>query len=73
MAKITSEKWQLIKTDLKKIGKGAGIASAGAIATVLLEMIPNIDFGSYTPAIVAINSIICNVILKWVSTNTYQK
>lgn len=67
-----SEQYDLIKEDLKKIGKGAGIAMAGAVATVLLDMIPNVDFGQYTPMIVAINSIICNMILKWSTTTNYK-
>jgi hypothetical protein len=67
----TSERFDLIKEDFKKIGKGAGIAVAGAIVTVLLEMIPSIDFGSYTVAVVAINSVICNAVLKWVSATKY--
>lgn len=67
----TSARFDLIKTDLKKIAKGAGIAAAGAIATLLLEMVPGWDFGPYTAGVVAINSVVCNMVLKFVSVNKY--
>ena len=68
---VISAKNKLIKADLMKIAKGAGIAAAGAIATVLLEMIPNVDFGAYTVMIVALNSVICNTILKFATATKY--
>ena len=67
----TSARFNLIKPDLLKIVKGAGVAAAGAVATVLLQMIPGIDFGPYTVVVVALNSIICNAVLKFVSVNKY--
>jgi hypothetical protein len=65
MVEKQSEKYKLNKTDLKKIGKGALIAGVGAIATYGLEIIPNVDFGEYTPVIVALISVIFNAILKY--------
>lgn len=68
---VTSAKFDLIKQDGKKILKGAGIAAAGAVATILLDLIPGWDFGVYTPMVVAINSVICNAVLKYVTANKY--
>lgn len=45
---------------LKKVGKGALIAGAGAILTYLVEAIPGVNFGVYTPFVVGIASILIN-------------
>jgi hypothetical protein len=45
---------------LKKVGKGALIAGAGAVLTYLVEAVPGIDFGSYTPLVVAVLGILVN-------------
>ena len=50
----------------KKIATGAGIAMAGTLATYMLEVIPTIDFGTYTGLVVAINSIIANAIRNYI-------
>lgn len=52
------------KTQLKKIGKGAGIAAGGAALTYLLGELPNTDFGQYTAIVTAGLSILINTILK---------
>lgn len=39
--------------DYKKIGRGLLIAVGGAVLTYLAEQIPNVDFGTYTPLVVA--------------------
>lgn len=69
---ITSKKNQLIKEDYKKILKGAAIACAGALATFALEVVPGIDFGQWTPIVVALNSVIANMVLKFVQINQYK-
>ena len=50
---------------LQKVGKGVLIAGAGAILTFLAEAIPGIDFGSWTPAVVAFSSILINTIREY--------
>lgn len=50
---------------LKKIGKGALIAMGGALCVYLLDIIPGLDFGSATPAIVGVASIIINSIKEY--------
>jgi hypothetical protein len=45
---------------LKKIGRGALIAGGGAILTYLAENTGDIDFGSSTPLVVAVLSIMIN-------------
>lgn len=62
----TSKQWSLNNIDYKKILVGAGIALLGALATYLQDTIPGIDFGTWTPVVVAINSILVNTIRKFV-------
>lgn len=53
------------KETMKKIGKGALIAGGGAILTYCAENIGNIDFGVYTPLVVAILSIVINMVKEY--------
>ncbi len=64
---MQSEKYNLNKEDLKKIAKGAGIACAGALLTYIGQNLTNMNFGEYTPVIVALASILVNAGLKFVS------
>jgi len=73
MKQTSSPNWTLIKQDLKKLAIGAGVALLGALATYLQDSIPNLDFGQYTPVVVAINSILVNAIRKFVVTSVYVK
>ena len=73
MKQTFSPNWTLIKQDLKKLAIGAGVALLGALATYLQDSIPNLDFGQYTPVVVAINSILVNAIRKFVVTSVYVK
>jgi len=68
-----SPNWKLIKQDLKKLAIGAGVALLGALATYLQDSIPNLDFGQYTPVVVAINSILVNAIRKFIVSSVYVK
>ena len=61
---VQSEKFKLNKEDMKKIAIGAGVAIAGAVLTYITEVIPNVDFGSYTPVVVALFSILANAVRK---------
>ena len=57
----TSKKYQLNGIDLRKLGTGLMIAVIGATLTYLEDQIPGIDFGNFTPVVVALNSVIVNV------------
>ena len=59
-----SEKLKVSKNDLVKVGKGALIAGAGAILTYLTTAITSLDFGEYTPVVVAGFSILINFLRK---------
>lgn len=54
---MTKEKWI-------KIGKWALVAVVWALLTYLTQLIPNIDFGSYTPIVVATFSVVANIVRK---------
>lgn len=60
-----NKKYSLNKTDMKKIAVGAGVAIAGALLTYVMEVLPGIDFGDYTPVVVAVVSILVNAVRKW--------
>lgn len=59
-------RYTLCKEDAKKIGKGAVIAILGALLTYLSEVIVDVDFGQYTPIVMAIWSVLVNIVRKWV-------
>lgn len=61
----TSKQFTLNNIDWKKIGKGALIAIAGALFTYFESFITTVDFAIYTPLVMAINSILVNVVTKW--------
>lgn len=60
-----SEKYSLNAQDLKKIGKGALFALGGALVAYLLQLLPNVDFGQYTPLVVGVASICLNALSKF--------
>ena len=66
MVEKQSAKYSLNKVDGKKIAKGAMIAIAGALLTYVAEMLPNVDFGSSTPLVVAVGGILVNLGWKFV-------
>lgn len=49
-----------IKAELKKVGKGALIAMAGALLTYLAQWASSTNFGEYTPIVVAVVSVLVN-------------
>lgn len=61
-----SNQFTFNNVDFKKILTGLGIALLGASATYLQDTIPSVDFGVYTPIVVAINSVIVNAIRKFI-------
>jgi len=50
--------------------KGAGIAAAGALLTYVTQWVSGADFGSYTPLIVAVWSIVANAGRKFITPTT---
>lgn len=52
------------KADLIKVAKGAGIAAIGAVLTYLSAWISGAEFGSLTPVIVTVWSVVANAIRK---------
>ena len=62
-----SEPLKLNKRDGIKIVKGLGIALAGTALTYLAEVLPGINFGKWTPVIVAVNSVVVNVVRKLIT------
>ena len=51
---------------LIKVAKGAGIAGGAAVLTYLLEALPGVNLGEYTPMIVAVAGILINFARKWI-------
>lgn len=62
-----SKRYHLNKEDLNKIGRGCLIAAGGAVITYLLELLPSVDLGTWTPTVVALASIGLNALRKWLS------
>ena len=67
-----SEPFNLHSNDLKRVAVGGLICLVGALATYLEQSIPTIDFGQWTPLIVAVNSMIINFLRKWVSNTNFS-
>jgi hypothetical protein len=68
-----SKSFSLNSTDFQKIGKGAAIAAGGAVLTYALTVIPQIDFGQYTPLAVALFSTLINAALKFFESQRSTK
>ncbi len=62
-----SKKYTLNKEDLKRIGVGALIAIMGALLTYAETQIPNVEFGSWTPILTALNAILVNAVRKFIA------
>lgn len=62
-----SKKYKLNKKDMLKIGKGALIAVGGAVLTYGAEIIPNVDFGTYTAIVVSVSAVLINAGLKYLA------
>jgi len=61
-----SERLDLNKTDMKKVGKGLLLAMCGAGITYLAEVVGLINFGASTPLVVAGVTIGLNFLRKLV-------
>ncbi len=60
----SSKKYNLNAEDAKSIGRGALIATGGALIVYVAEVVPAIEFGAYTPVAVALAGIILNTARK---------
>lgn len=69
---ITSKKGQLISEDVKKVLIGAGVAMGGALLTYIADLIPSVNFGDYTPVVVAMLSVLVNMGRKLISETKYR-
>lgn len=67
---MASSKYSLNKVDLIAIGKGLLIALGGAGLVYLADVIPSIDFGPYTPLVVALAAVLINFLRKYLSGPT---
>ncbi len=55
-----NNKFTFTKENMLKIGRGAGIALAGALLTYIASYVSSTDFGIYTPMVVALSGILIN-------------
>lgn len=65
-------KYTLSKTDLVKIGKGFLVAVSGATVVWLGDVSNQVDFGIWTPFVVAGTSVAVNMLRKFM-TDTQEK
>lgn len=68
-----SPKFKLTIEDLKKILIGLWIAMLGAAITYIVEEIPNVDFGEWTPIAVALAAVLVNTARKFILQATYSR
>ena len=64
---MDSTKYSLNAVDWKKILIGAGVAVAGALLTYGTDIVTKLEPGVWTPVIVAVWSIVANVVRKWIA------
>lgn len=62
-----SKKYQLNKKDLKSLAIGFLIVLAGSALTFVSENVGQIDFGVYTPFVVAVAALLVNVGRKFLA------
>lgn len=68
---VKSHAFSFIPEDIKSILIGACIAGAGALLTFIAENVSKLDFGDWTPFVVAGVSVVVNIIRKWISPTKY--
>lgn len=61
-----SKPFSLNKADIESLGRGLGVAMAGAGLTYISAYSTNTDFGEYTPLVVAIASLLVNIVRKYI-------
>ena len=63
----SSKKYQLNRKDLKSLGIGFLIVLAGAVLTFVSDNVGQVDFGAYSPFVVAVAALLVNVGRKFLS------
>lgn len=61
-----SKRFTLNRVDMNKLLIGACVAMAGALLTYVAENVGHVDFGEYTPIVVAVISILVNAGRKFI-------
>ena len=61
--------FKLDKAGRIKIAKWAVIATIGALFTYLESIIVHMDFWTYWPIVMAVNTIFVNIVRKWLTDN----
>jgi hypothetical protein len=64
-----SKTFKVNKEDLIKVAKGASIAVIGALLTYGSEYLSGVDYGEWTPLIVAVWSVFVNLGRKFIANN----
>lgn len=67
MSKVQSKKYTLNHEDGKKLWKGLLVAVGGALITYVAQIVGEIDFGTWTPAVVAVSSVLVNAARKFLA------
>jgi len=67
MENVESKKYSLNKKDGVKIAKGLGYAIGGAVLAFLIDLIPSVDFGAYTPVVAPALSGLLLTSVKWLN------
>lgn len=71
MNEVQSKRFKLNQEDVTKILVGASIAMGGALLTYVAQIVTEIDFGVYSPMVVAISSILINAARKFIEGLNY--
>lgn len=71
---VVSPRFQLVKEDLIKVLKGAGLAALTAVALYVADYLQTIDLGGnwYTPLLIASVSVFANILRKFATENKYK-
>jgi len=62
-----SPKFSLNTTDLWKAARGLLVVLAGAALTYLVDTIPQVDFGIYSPVIVSVSSTLIELARRYLT------
>lgn len=63
---INNMKYSFVGVDWKKIGRGALVATAGALLTYLTAVLPDVVPAEYLPLVTAFWAIVVNVVRKFI-------
>lgn len=72
MEPSASPQYALNATDLFKAGRGLLVVLAGAALTYVVDLIPQIDFGVWTPMVVSVSSTLIELARRWLTNYSQQ-